>query len=85
MGRIACNAEDWAKQSQPGTRPVCHTCLTPGQAIGLSFSTQAGSISFVSVLLLFAIIAVKYYGASPNRRKKLFKSHLDVYVSQLFI
>ncbi|KAG9093848.1 hypothetical protein FS749_013629 [Ceratobasidium sp. UAMH 11750] len=28
---------------------------------------------------------VKYYGASPNRRKKLFKSHLDVYVSQLFI
>ncbi|KAG8747724.1 hypothetical protein FRC10_011852 [Ceratobasidium sp. 414] len=85
MGRIACNAEDWNNQSQPGTRPACHTCLTPGQAIGLAFSTQAGSISFASVVLLFAVIVTKYYLASPGRRKRLFNSHLDVYMCNLFI
>ncbi|KAG9075641.1 hypothetical protein FRC06_009972, partial [Ceratobasidium sp. 370] len=85
MGRIACNAEDWNKQSQPGTRPVCHTCLTPGQAIGLAFSTQAGSISFISVLVLFAIIALKYHKANSARRRELFKSHVDVYMFNLFL
>ncbi|KAG9079007.1 hypothetical protein FRC06_008006 [Ceratobasidium sp. 370] len=70
MGRIACNAEDWNSQSQPGTRP---------------FSAQAGSISFISVLLLFAIIVFKYHLASPARRRDMFKSHVDVYMFNLFI
>ncbi|KAG8687557.1 hypothetical protein FRC08_011905 [Ceratobasidium sp. 394] len=85
MGRIACDAAAWANQNQAGMRPVCHTCLNAGQAIGLAFSTLTGSISFASVLLLFAIIGIKYFRASPIRRKGMFKSHIDVYMLNLFI
>ncbi|KAG8747725.1 hypothetical protein FRC10_011853 [Ceratobasidium sp. 414] len=50
-----------------------------------SYWPSTGSISFVSVLLLFAIIGIKYHRASPARRKELFKSHIDVYMFNLFV
>ncbi|KAG8726784.1 hypothetical protein FRC12_023088 [Ceratobasidium sp. 428] len=83
MVHIACNQTDWDNQSHRETRPVCHTCLTSGQAIGLSFSTQSGSISLAFVLVLFCVVGVKYSGAT-SRRGELFKS-LSVFMLNLFI
>ncbi|KAG8777215.1 hypothetical protein FRC12_000495 [Ceratobasidium sp. 428] len=89
MGRLACNQLDWDIQRQRETRPVCHTCLTSGQAIGLSFATLAGSISLASVLALFYVVAVKWWDASPTCRGELFKPlnifMLNLFVAELFI
>ncbi|KAF8601556.1 hypothetical protein BDV93DRAFT_524730 [Ceratobasidium sp. AG-I] len=67
---------------------TCHKCLSASQAIGLAFSTQAGCISFAAVLLLFFIVWVKYKRSrrlNPHREHVLLRSHLDVYMLNLFI
>ncbi|QRV81946.1 transmembrane protein [Ceratobasidium sp. AG-Ba] len=88
MGRLECENKDilqWGLQQTPGQRPVCHTCLTTGQSIGLAFSTQAGVISFISVIALGAIVVFKYKQASNHLRERFFASYLDVFMTNLFL
>ncbi|QRW13784.1 transmembrane protein [Ceratobasidium sp. AG-Ba] len=84
MGRIACDADDWSRQSQPGQRPMCHTCLTNGQTIGLAFSAYTGAASLTSVIMLFAVLLVKFCQASSGRRKRLI-SYMDIFLVNLFL
>ncbi|KDN38726.1 hypothetical protein RSAG8_09276, partial [Rhizoctonia solani AG-8 WAC10335] len=61
--------------------------LSASHAIGLAFSAQTGSISFVGVLVLFGVV---FYRCSckqnpGNRRPVLLRSNLDLYMINLFI
>ncbi|KEP53397.1 putative transmembrane protein [Rhizoctonia solani 123E] len=63
--------------------------LSTGHAIGLAFSTQAGSISFVGVLVLFGIVFLKYWRGRKrnqgNHHQVLLRSNLDLYMINLFV
>ncbi|KAJ1302012.1 hypothetical protein OPQ81_000847 [Rhizoctonia solani] len=64
--------------------------LSTGHAIGLAFSAQTGCISFLGVLVLFAIVLIKYLRSRKEnpgsyRRQVLLRSNLDVYMINLFI
>ncbi|CAE7087974.1 unnamed protein product [Rhizoctonia solani] len=62
--------------------------MTTGHAIGLAFSAQTGSISFVGVLVLFGMVIFKYERnrkQPDNQRRVLLRSNLDLYMINLFI
>ncbi|CUA74517.1 hypothetical protein RSOLAG22IIIB_11277 [Rhizoctonia solani] len=63
--------------------------LSTSHAIGLAFSTQAGSISFFGVLVLFGLVFVKYRRSrkrNPDSRDRvLLRSNLDLYMINLFV
>lgn len=59
---VVCTAEEWAdsqlSDNKNSTHPMLH-CLTRGQSIGLTVTTQAAFISLIAVLYLFVLIVVR--------------------------
>ncbi|QRV88976.1 G protein coupled glucose receptor regulating Gpa2 protein [Ceratobasidium sp. AG-Ba] len=86
-GKIDCTAlyGDYPETTEKNT---CHVCLSTGAVVGLSFHAQMGLVSLTALLVLLAIIALKYYRnrALPvHSRWPLFRSNVDILMLNLII
>jgi hypothetical protein len=60
---VICDNLDWSEAFGTG---LIH-CLTRGQSIGLSFTTEAAFLSLLAVVLLFSYIVVRFSPGSTAR------------------
>ncbi|KAA1473969.1 hypothetical protein DENSPDRAFT_780811 [Dentipellis sp. KUC8613] len=89
---FVCTPEELARSSPDSTNIYC---LTRGQSIGLTLTTEAAFVSLLSVLLLFALIVVRmptfgfrnvfrYRRDAPDPNWRLLDKPLDIYMFSLF-
>jgi len=90
MHGTRCTVEQYqiSTNMHPGDNNATITCLTQGEAIGLTLATEAAFLSLIAVTFIFVLIGrnvLRYRRALPNGDWRLLQGPADIFMLSIFI